>query len=121
MFNERNLVVNNKNIPNEIIIIPPIWLNPDIKSADTLPNVLFMITPKAEKTTEKPKTKNMVFKMTFVLLTKIVFVPDFWFNSVMAVPEMYAKKAGIIGSIHGATNEPNPASAAMAKLTSDMS
>lgn len=121
MFNERNLVVNNKNIPNEIIIIPPIWLNPDIKSADTLPNVLFMITPKAEKTTEKPKTKNMVFKMTFVLLTEIVFVPDFWFNSIMAVPEMYAKKAGIIGSIHGATNEPNPASAAMAKLTSDMS
>jgi len=38
----------------------------------------------------------------------------------MAVPEMYAKKAGIIGSIHGATNEPNPANAAMAKLTSDM-
>jgi len=120
MFNERNLVVNNKNIPNEIIIIPPIWLNPDIKSADTLPNVLFMITPKAEKTTEKPKTKNTVFKMTFVLFTEIVFVHDFWFSSVMAVPEMYAKKAGIIGSIQGATNEPNPASVAMAKFTSDM-
>lgn len=121
MFNERNWVDNNKNSPNEIIIIPPTWLNPDINSADTLPNVLFMITPKAEKTTEKPNTKNMVFKMTFDLLTEIVFVPDFWFNSVMVVPEMYAKKAGIIGSIHGATKEPNPARAAMPKFTSDMS
>ena len=121
MFNERNLVDNNKNTPNEIIIIPPIWLNPEINSVDAIPNVLLMTTPKAEKTTEKPKTKNMVFKMIFDLFTEIVFVPDFWFNSVMVVPEMYAKKAGIIGNIQGATNEPSPASAAMAKFTSDMS
>ena len=102
-------------------MIPPIWLNPDINSADVLPNVLFIITPKAEKTMEKPKTKNMVFKMIFDLFTEIVFVPVFWFNSVMVVPEMYAKKAGIIGKIQGATNEPNPASAAIARFTSGMS
>ena len=121
MFKERNLVVNNKNIPNEIIMIPPIWLNPKINSSEVLPKVLLMITPKAEKTTEKPKTKNMVFKMIFDLFTESVFVPDFWLNSVMVVPEMYAKKAGIMGSIQGATNEPSPASAAMAKLISGMS
>jgi hypothetical protein len=31
-------------------------------------------------------------------------------NSVTVVPDMYAKNAGIIGKIHGATNEPKPAS-----------
>jgi len=34
------------------------------------------------------------------------------------VPEIYARKAGIIGKIHGATNELNPASAAIARVTS---
>jgi hypothetical protein len=30
-------------------------------------------------------------------------------SSVTVVPDMYARKAGIIGSIHGATNDPRPA------------
>jgi hypothetical protein len=38
----------------------------------------------------------------------------------MVVPEMYAMNAGIIGSIHGATNDPRPANAAIAMLTSDI-
>ena len=36
------------------------------------------------------------------------------------VPEIYAKNAGIIGRMQGATNEPRPAKAATAKVTSDM-
>ena len=31
-------------------------------------------------------------------------------SSVTVVPDMYARKAGIIGRMHGATNEPRPAS-----------
>ncbi len=31
---------------------------------------------------------------------------------------MYARNAGIIGSMHGATNEANPANAATASVTS---
>jgi hypothetical protein len=31
------------------------------------------------------------------------------FISFNVVPEIYAKKAGIIGKIHGAINDPNPA------------
>lgn len=38
----------------------------------------------------------------------------------MVVPEMYDKNAGIIGNIHGARNEPNPARAAIAIHTCAM-
>ncbi|KAG2473612.1 MAG: hypothetical protein NPMRTH4_1140004 [Nitrosopumilales archaeon] len=40
--------------------------------------------------------------------------------SVKVVPERYAKKAGIIGNIHGATNEPSPARTAIARVISAM-
>jgi hypothetical protein len=33
---------------------------------------------------------------------------------------MYARNAGIIGSMHGARNDPNPANAATATVISDM-
>ena len=77
-----------------------------------------MITPKVENTTEKPRTKNTVFKIIFVLLMEIVWDPPFWFNSLRVDPEIYAKNAGIIGKIHGATNDPNPASTATASVIS---
>ena len=74
-----------------------------------------MITPKVENTTEKPRTKNTVFKIILVLLTVIVCDPPLWFSSLNVDPEIYAKNAGIIGKIHGATNEPNPANTATAR------
>ena len=50
----------------------------------------------------------------------MLFVPFFRLSSVIVVPERYAKNAGIIGSMHGDTKEPNPASAATARVTSVM-
>jgi hypothetical protein len=41
-------------------------------------------------------------------------------SSIIVVPERYARKAGIIGSIHGATNDPSPAKTATARVTSAM-
>lgn len=79
-----------------------------------------MITPNAEKTTENPNTKKIEFKIILVLLIEIVFVPFFWLRSERVVPEIYAKNAGIIGKMHGATNDPSPASAATAIVTSDI-
>ena len=119
MFNDLNFIVRSKNTPNPIMIIPPTWLNPEIISLDIVPTVLLIITPNAENTTENPITKNTVFRMTFVLFIVIVFEPLFWLSSEMVVPEIYAKKAGIIGNMQGATNEPSPANAATAKVTSD--
>ncbi len=77
-----------------------------------------MITPKVEKTTENPRTKNNVFKIILDLLIVIVWEPPFWFNSLSVAPEIYAKNAGIIGKMHGATNEPNPANTATARVIS---
>ena len=77
-----------------------------------------MITPIMENITENPNTKNTEFKIIFVLLIVIVFDWSFWFKSRRVVPEIYAKKAGIIGKIHGATNEPIPAKTATAIETS---
>jgi len=99
------------------MIIPPIWFSPPTNSPLDETSTLLMITPKVEKTTENPKTKNIEFKIIFVLLTEIVFEP-FWFNSESVVPEIYARNAGIIGKIHGATKDPNPASAATASVIS---
>ena len=110
MLSDLNLADNSKNTPNPIIMIPPTWLklstNPDAEFASTL----LITTPIVAKTTENPNTKNIVFKITLVLLMEIILLPDFWLSSATVVPEMYARKAGIIGKMHGATNEPNPAS-----------
>ena len=76
-----------------------------------------MITPSVEKTTENPRTKNTEFKIMFVLFTEIIF-ELFWFSSDNVVPEIYARNAGIIGNMQGATNDPNPASAATASVIS---
>ncbi len=65
---------SNKNNPNPMITIPPIWFNPDITSPDAPSKTLLMITPKVENTTENPRTKNIVFKIIFVLLIVMVFV-----------------------------------------------
>ena len=45
-------------------------------------------------------------------------VPFLELSSVTVVPEIYARKAGIIGKIHGATKEPRPASNAIPILSS---
>jgi len=41
-------------------------------------------------------------------------------SSVTVVPDMYARKAGIIGRIHGAMNEARPASNAMSIVGSSI-
>jgi len=71
-------------------------------------NMLLIITPNVENTTENPKTKNTVLTIMLILF--------FWklnfcslLISVNVVPEIYAKNAGIIGKMHGAMNDPNPA------------
>lgn len=78
-----------------------------------------MATPITEKTTEKPKTKNTEFNIMLVLLTTTVPSWDL-LMSASVVPDIYAKNAGIMGRIHGAQNEPSPANAAMANVTSTM-
>ena len=71
-------------------------------------NTLLIKTPKVEKTIENPKTKNIVFIIMLILL---ILKPVFWslLISVNVVPEIYAKKAGIMGKMHGAINDANPA------------
>lgn len=76
-----------------------------------------MATPIIEKTTENPSTKNTEFSMMFVLFITTVPSPDL-LMSASVVPDMYAKNAGIMGKMHGAQNEPNPAKAATASVTS---
>lgn len=77
-------------------------------------------TPTVENTTENPRTKNTEFKIIFDLLIDTIPDPVFWLRSVMVVPEIYAKNAGIMGKIQGATNEPRPARAAIAMVISAM-
>lgn len=96
-------------------------MNPLINSPAEFARTLLIITPTAENTIEKPRTKNTEFKIIFVLLTDNVLVLLFWLISVTVVPDMYAKNAGIIGNIQGATNDPKPAKAAMARVTSGIS
>jgi len=50
----------------------------------------------------------------------IVFEFLFRLNSDIVVPEIYAKNAGIMGKIHGATNDPNPPMTATASVISTM-
>ena len=109
---------SNKNIPNPTMIMPPTWLKPWINSAEEFVKALLIITPNVENTTENPRTKNTVFKIILVLLITIVWEPPFWFNSLRVDPEIYAKNAGIIGKMHGATNEANPARVATARVIS---
>jgi len=111
---------NNKKAPNPIIITPPSWLKLFIKTPDEFANVLLIITPNVENTIEKPRTKNIVFSMILVLFTRIVLVSLLLFSSLRVDPEIYAKNAGINGKIHGATNEPNPAKIANARVISTM-
>ena len=119
MFNELIFVDTIRNIPKVTIIIPAmpfrlfdIWL---IFSD----NILLIKTPKVEKITENPKTKNIVFAIMLILLI-LKFV--FWslLISVNVVPEIYAKKAGIMGKIHGAINDANPAENAISIVGSSI-
>jgi hypothetical protein len=112
------LELNIIKIPKDIIMIPPIWLKFVIKSFDDEIKTELIATPNTEKTIEKPKTKNIVFNTTLVLFIKSV--PDLvdFVKSEIVVPEMYAKNAGTIGSIHGAKNELKPAIIARKMLTS---
>jgi len=118
MFSLLILVDRSKKTPNPMMIIPPTWFNPATNSPADVESTLLMITPKVENTTENPMTKNTEFKTIFVLLIVTVLDPFFWFNSDSVVPEMYARNAGIIGKIHGATNDASPASTATARVIS---
>jgi len=91
------------------MIVPPTKLRLSVNSPTTLEKTLLIKTPKIENTTANPKTKNIVFSMMFnrlIVRTDPLLEP----SSVTVVPDMYARKAGIIGRIHGAINEPRPAS-----------
>ncbi|GFN39440.1 MAG: hypothetical protein YK1309IOTA_420002 [Marine Group I thaumarchaeote] len=59
-----------------------------------------------------------MFNIIFILFIVKLTVPSFLEISVIVVPEIYAKNAGIIGKIQGATKEPIPANAATAIVTS---
>ena len=91
------------------MIIPPTKLRLSVNSPTALERTLLIKTPRVENTTENPNTKNMVFNIMFNLLMART-VPFLDPSSVTVVPDMYARKAGIIGKIHGAINELRPAS-----------
>ena len=91
------------------MIIPPTMFRLSTNSLAALERTLLIKTPNMENTIEKPNTKNIVFRTMFALLIERT-VPFLDPNSVTVVPEMYARKAGIIGKIHGAINELKPAS-----------
>ena len=100
-------------------MIPPTKLRDSVSSLAAFARTLLIITPKVENTTENPKTKNIVLNIMFNLLTAKT-VPFFEPSSVTVVPDMYARNAGIIGRIHGATNDPSPASKATSIVGSVM-
>ena len=109
------------------MIVPPTKFRLSVISPVAFDRTLLMRTPKTENITENPRTKNTVFRMMLSLLTgktELEVVPPllllFELSSVTVVPEMYARKAGIIGSMHGATNELRPASSATRTVTSAM-
>lgn len=93
------------------MMIPATILRLSVNSLAVLDKTLLIKTPNVENTTENPKTKNIVFSMMLILLIDRT-VPLLEPNSVTVVPEMYARKAGIIGRIHGAINELRPATSA---------
>jgi len=102
-----------------MMIIPPTKLRVPVSSPAAFERTLLIITPKVENTTENPKTKNIVLSTMFNLLTANT-VPFFEPSSVTVVPDMYARNAGIIGKIQGATNDPSPASNATSIVGSAM-
>ena len=50
------------------MIIPPTMFRLSVKSLAALERTLLIKTPSMENTTEKPNTKNIVFRIMFVLL-----------------------------------------------------
>ena len=110
---------NSKNIPKPTMMIPPIMLRLSIISLAALDNTLLIKTPNMENTIENPKTKNIVLNTMFNLLMNRTD-PFLDPSSVTVVPDMYARKAGIIGKIHGAINELIPATNATRTVGSAM-
>jgi len=98
-------------------IIPAIEFKSPKNWVIELDKILLIKTPKVEKTTENPNTKNIVFA---IMLTLLIWKLLFWscFISFNVVPEIYAKKAGIIGKMHGAINDPRPAENAISTVGS---
>jgi len=101
-------VDNSKNAPNITMIIPPTMLRLSVNSLVALDRTLLIKTPNIENTIENPKTKNIVLNTMFNLLIDRTD-PPLDPRSVTVVPDMYARNAGIMGKIHGATNELRPA------------
>ena len=79
-----------------------------VNSPTALDRTLLIKTPNTEKTTENPRTKNIVLKIMLILFIDSI-VPFLVPNSETVVPDMYARKAGIMGKIQGAINELRPA------------
>ncbi len=109
------------------MMVPPTKLRLFVISPVAFESTLFIKTPKTENTTENPSTKNTVFRIMLSLLMdntepEDVIVSPFFLelSSETVVPEMYARKAGIIGKMQGATNELRPASKATRIVTSAM-
>ena len=67
MFNEFIFVENNKNNPNEIIIMPATKFRLSVNPVILSDNTLLINTPRIEKIIENPKTKNIVFNNMFIL------------------------------------------------------
>ena len=106
-----------RKAPKPTMMMPPTWFSRFMTSPPTPMKTLLIATPIIENTTENPRTKNTALSM--MLARFIVTVPSLdWLMSARVVPDMYAKKAGIIGSMHGAQNDPSPAKAATAMVTS---
>ena len=97
------------NIPNDMIIMPPIWLKPVINSFEYVVRVELITIPNTENTTENPNTKNTVFNITLVLFIETNDVLSDFDKSEIVMPDMYAKNAGMIGNMHGAKKDPTPA------------
>ncbi len=98
-------------------MIPPTMFRLSTYSLAALERMLLITTPRMENTIENPKTKNIVFRIMFILLidnTEPFLEP----NSLTVVPEMYARNAGIIGKIHGAIKELSPARTATRTVSS---
>jgi len=100
-------------------MIPPIIFRLSMISDAALERILLIKTPNVEKTTENPRTKNIVLNTMFNRLTDKA-IPFLEPNSVTVVPEIYARNAGIIGKIHGAINELIPATNAISIVGSAM-
>ena len=100
------------------MINPPIQLKLEISSFADDVSTEFIVTPNTEKTTENPKTKNIVLRITLVLFMQVICDLVDFVKSEIVIPEIYAKNAGTIGSIHGAKNELNPAIIARKMLIS---